>query len=214
VGQALAPLPSELTEIGQWFQGSRRETRGSNLIRDFHFQFWFTVASTPGGKTHFSAETGIQHRRAETLSNYFDLEGLPGTIYIHALTPGCARADLAESLTCPAIVQGDTLIAFAPADDFAGELGDGRIWNSRSVKLDEFLPDQKNRNHIYMLLRLAFEKMAESKGLKAHLMSVGKAFWFAKDQVLSGAGGIRTDGRLCSRSVSHPNASNRRCQED
>jgi hypothetical protein len=135
-------------------------------------------------KTHFSAETGIQRRRAETLSNYFDLEGLPEIIYIHALTPGCARDDLAGSLTCPAIVQGDSLIAFAPADDFAGELGDGRIWNSHSVKLEEFLPDQQNRNSVYTLLRLAFEKMAESKGLKAHLMSVGKAFWFAKDQVL------------------------------
>ncbi len=67
-------------------------------------------------KTHFSAETGIQHRRAETLSNYFDLEGLPEIIYIHALTPGCARDDLAGSLTCPAIVQGDSLIAFAPAE--------------------------------------------------------------------------------------------------
>jgi hypothetical protein len=33
-------------------------------------------------------------------------------------------------------------------------------------------------------------------------------------RLVGGAGGIRTDGRLCSRSVSHPNASNRRCQED
>jgi hypothetical protein len=135
-------------------------------------------------KSHFSAETGIQRRRAETLSNYFDLEGLPEVIYIHALTGGHARDDLAESLPYSALVQGDSLIAFAPADDFAAKLGDGRIWNSHSVKLEEFLPDQQNRNHVYTLLRLAWEKMAESKGLKAHPMSVGKAFWFAKDQVL------------------------------
>jgi hypothetical protein len=132
-------------------------------------------------KSHFSAEKGIQRRKAETLSNYFDLEGLPEVIYIHALTAGCARADLAESLIYPAIVQGDSLIAFAPADDFAAELGDGRIWNSHSIRLEEFL---QNRNHVYTLLRIAWEKMAENKGLKAHLLSVGKAFWFAKDQVL------------------------------
>lgn len=135
-------------------------------------------------KSHFSAETGIQHRREEILSNYFDLEGLPEAVYIHALTPGSARDDLAETLSYPAIVQGDSLIAFAPADDFASELGDRKIWNSRQVKLEEFLGDQQNRNHVYALLRLAFEKMAERRGSKAHLMSVGKAFWLAKDQVL------------------------------
>lgn len=120
----------------------------------------------------------------ETLSNCFDLEGLPEVIYIHALTPGCARDDLAEILTCPAIVHADSLIAFAPADDFAAELGSGRIWGSHSSKLEEFLRDQQNRNHVYTLLRIAWEKMAESKGLQSHMMSVGKAFWFAKDQVL------------------------------
>jgi len=135
-------------------------------------------------KSHFSAETGIQRWREEILSNYFDLEGLPEAVYIHALTPGCARDDLAESLTYPAIVQGDSLIALAPADDFAAELGDGRIWSSHSVKLEEFLPHQQNRNSVYTLLRLAWEKMAESKGLKAHMMSSGKVFWLAKDQVL------------------------------
>jgi hypothetical protein len=136
-------------------------------------------------KSHFSAETGIQHRIEGVLSNYFELEGLPEAIYIHALTPGCARDDLPESLTYPAIVQGDSLVAFAPADNFAAELGDRRIWSSRSVKLEEFLPDQQNRNGVYTLLRLAWEKMAESKGLKAHMMSVGQAFWFAKDQILN-----------------------------
>jgi TIR domain-containing protein len=135
-------------------------------------------------KSHFSAETGIQRRREEVLSNYFDLERLPEDINIHALTPGCARDELSESLTYPAIVQGDSLIAFAPADDFAAELGDGRIWRSHSVKLEEFLPDQQNRNHVYMLLRIAWEKMAEGKGLQPYTMSGGKAFWFAKDQVL------------------------------
>ena len=135
-------------------------------------------------KSHFSAETGIQRRSEKILSNYFELEALPEAIYIHSLIQGCAREDLAESLTYPAIVQGDSLIAFAPANDFTAQLGDGRIWNSHSIKLEEFLPDQQNRNHVYTLLRLAWEKMAESKGLKAHLMSVGKVFWFAKDQVL------------------------------
>ena len=135
-------------------------------------------------KSHFSAETGIQRRREEVLSNYFDLERLPENINIHALKPGCAHDDRAESLTYPAIVQGDSLIAFAPADDFAAELGDGRIWRLHSVKLQEFLPDQQNRNHVYTLLRIAWEKMAEGKGLQPHTMSGGKAFWFAKDQVL------------------------------
>jgi len=135
-------------------------------------------------KSHFSAGTGIQHRREKILSNYFELERLPESICIHALTPGVARDGLAESLAYPAMVQGDSLITFAQADDFAAELGDGRIWSSRSVKLDEFLPDQQNRNYVYTLLRLAWEKMATSKGLKAYMMSSGKAFWFAKDQVL------------------------------
>jgi hypothetical protein len=135
-------------------------------------------------KSHFSAETGIQRRREELLSNYFDLEGLPEDINIHALTPGCARDDLSESLTYPAIFQGDSLIAFAPAEDFAAELGDGRIWRSQSVKVEQFMPDQQNRNHVYTLLRIAWEKMAEGKGLQPHMMSGGKAFWFAKDQVL------------------------------
>lgn len=135
-------------------------------------------------KGHFSAETGIQSRREKLLSNYFELEGLPEGVNIHALTPGCARDGLAESLTFPAIVQGDSLIAFAPAGDFAAELGDGRIWNSDAVKLEEFLRDRQNRNQVYTLLRTAWEKMAENKGLHPHMTSVGKAFWFAKDQVL------------------------------
>jgi len=135
-------------------------------------------------KSHFSAEAGIQRRREELLSNYFDLEGLPEDINIHALTSGCARDDLSESLTYPAIVQGDLLIAFAAAEDFAAELGDGRIWRSQSVKLEQFLPDQQNRNYVYALLRIAWEKMAEGNGLQPHMMSGGKAFWFAKDQVL------------------------------
>jgi hypothetical protein len=153
-------------------------------------------------KSRFSAATGIQRRREEILSNYFELAGLPEAIYIHALPPGCAREDLAESLTYPTIVQGDSLIAFAPADDFAAELGDRRIWSSRSVKLEEFLPDQKNRNSVYTLLRLAWEKMAEGMGLKAHLMSVGRAFWFTKDQVLKDRVAFsRPDGTVGFRSL-------------
>jgi hypothetical protein len=135
-------------------------------------------------KSRFSAETGIQRRAEEILSNHFDIVGLPEKIYLHALTADCGRDDLADLLTCPAVVRSNSLIAFAGADDFAGELGDARIWSSRPVKLQEFLREQQNRNHVFTLLRLAWEKMAQSKGLKAYTLSSGKAFCFVKDQLL------------------------------
>jgi hypothetical protein len=136
-------------------------------------------------KSQFSAEAGIRRRSEDILSNRFEIAGLPETIYIHALSPGRARENLAESLTYPAAVQGDSLIAFADADDFARELGDGCIWRSRPVKLEEFVQEAQNRNHVYSLLRRAWEKMAENKGLKAHTLSSGKAFCFVKDQLLT-----------------------------
>ena len=135
-------------------------------------------------KSHFSAETGVLRQSEEILSNYFEIADLPETIYLHALTPGGARDDLADSMTYPAVVQRDSLLAFARADDFAEDLGNRRIWRSRPVKLEIFLADQQSRNHVYTLLRLAWEKMTESKGLCPHMMSSGKAFCFVKDQLL------------------------------
>lgn len=135
-------------------------------------------------KTHFSVDKGIRNQPEEILSNHFSILGIPKTLYAHALTPGHADYDLRDSVRYPAILQGDSLISFAKAEDLQDTLGNRRIWRSRPMKLDTFLQEQASRNHIYSLLRLAWETMADTKGLHASETSNGKAFYFVKDQLL------------------------------
>lgn len=155
-------------------------------------------------RMRYSAEHGIIGQADEHLSNWFPISNLPETIYYHSLQrTGIGKVEVSPILPYPAVQDGTSLISFARASDFEGQLGDCLyIDSSKPYSLHELLdgkgPKSFNK-HFSEILRLAWEAMIEKRQLPVHLMAnQKKCFYFILGTVkndtiyFDGVSGIQT----------------------
>src|SRR5713101_161476 len=140
-------------------------------------------------RTQYSAEHGIIEQRDEHLSNWFPITDLPETIYYHSLDrSGIGKVEVPTTLPYPAVQDGVSLISFAKAPDFEGQLAESLyITSSQPYSLPDLLNGKGPKGfskHFSQILRLAWEQRMEKRGLPVHMMAnERKCFYFLTDTV-------------------------------
>lgn len=132
---------------------------------------------------NFPADGGVICSPEEYFSNWFRIKELPETIHFHALPrPTGEGPDFTkEWLPYPALFHKGYLLSFAKADNFSGLIKSMILKDhSESFSTSDFLSGTLKRQLvaknetgklISQLLRLAWERMVEKRGLPVHKLS-------------------------------------------
>jgi hypothetical protein len=153
-------------------------------------------------RTKFSAELGLRQEPEEYLSNWFPITSLPSHIYFHSLArKSIGKIEVPAALPYPAVQDGISLISFAEAGDFDGQLGP-EIYIAETpepVEVAKLVAETDFGKQLFQLLRLAWEHMLAERHLPIHeLANNAKCFYFPKERVpndkvfFTGVDGART----------------------
>jgi hypothetical protein len=143
----------------------------------------------------FDASEGISCDEEEYLSNWFQINMMPETIYFHHLNrDGVGSLDVPSELPYPAFQYNQYLVAFTKATDFNDALTDSVfISESHEFETEDFLKGKaankfialkQRRDFIYRLLRIAWEKMVREHNLPMYELANGRrCFFFTRGMV-------------------------------
>jgi hypothetical protein len=154
-------------------------------------------------REQFNANGGVRDQPEEHLSNWFLISDLPANIYFHILYD--SRSDkprVKTELPHPAFQHKSYIVAFTQADDFEDQLGESiRIGDTHTFLTADFLGGRvrediitrkEARDFITRLLRLAWEKMVQSRTYRSTswrmkpVVSISKRAWLNMTPFLSG----------------------------
>jgi hypothetical protein len=165
-------------------------------------------------RTQFSAEQGILNVPEDYLSNWFPIRSLPSQVYLHQLSKsGIGRLDIPPELPYPAFQHNRFIVSFAPADDFAGQLGSSlSIEDSCLVPItgpDTELPGlrpldrRQTRDFVVRLLAMAWNQMIRERRLPTYeLSNRARCFYFTTGLTQNDSVSFtRSDGRRTFRKV-------------
>ncbi len=144
-------------------------------------------------REQFRPDAGVHQKPEPLMSNWFPLTTLP-MLYFHELSrSGIGPLTVPDDLPYPAMQHEQYLVAFAPAQSFAGRLGpEISISSSRAWPV---APDQRGdgpppwtamqeRDGLTRLLRQAWQHMLRVRGLPTYIFANGAvAFYFRKEMV-------------------------------
>jgi hypothetical protein len=139
-------------------------------------------------RSNFSAEQGVRAEPEDHLSNWFPVE-LPDHVYFHSLArSGIGKIEVASDLPYPAFQDGISLITFAEADAFEGELGaDAYIAKPDTPRsVIDLLANEESAfgKHLFRLLRLTWEHLLVARCFPIHVLANDvRSFYFKKDQI-------------------------------
>ena len=147
------------------------------------------AAVTAWWRDQVNASAGVRAEPETLYSNWYPL--LPTTLYFHELgrdDPG--PITVPDKLPYPGVRHAQYLVSFAPAEDFAGQLGPGMsIGSTCTRRLND--PDasteprlwgyRDERQHLTNLLRQAWERLVATRSLPTYSFATGApAFYFTK----------------------------------
>lgn len=141
----------------------------------------------------FSANAGIRDESEEMLSNWFEIDSLPGHLYFHIYKPGVENINEFDERNriYPFRDYENGVISFANTNDFPDYtriFGDTRYFYIedlfKNIHSVNFLDDSLTRVVLIDLLRQAWEKCLVERGLETYEMASGSiAGYLVKDKV-------------------------------
>jgi hypothetical protein len=124
---------------------------------------------------HLSPVDGVAQTPEEYLSNWFPITKMPYLIHLHELPVPPPNGMPARRV---GVWHSPYLVSFAPPHDIAEDLGDGiPIRGTRTWPTTTFLEGasgmvrRQARDLVYRILRLAWERFVESRGLPIYEMA-------------------------------------------
>jgi hypothetical protein len=165
-------------------------------------------------RARFSAEQGILNVPEDYFTNWFPIRSLPCQIHFHQLRKsGIGRLDIPPQLPYPAFPHNRFIVSFAPAEDFAGQLGSSlSIEDSYSVPVTgpetelpalRSLDRRQTRDFVVRLLAMAWDQMIRERRLPTYeLSNRARCFYFTTGLAQNDSVSFtRADGRRTFRKV-------------
>jgi TIR domain-containing protein len=161
-----------------------------NVPKDTRFS---PAAVAQWWREQYRPDAGVRREPEPLMSNWLRVTA-PLLLYFHELSrSGVGSLTVPDDLPYPAMQHEQYLVAFAPAESFAGRLGPGlaisssRVWPVAATERTDSHPPwtpRQERDGLTLLLRQAWQHLLRVRGLPTYTFANGAvAFYFRKEMV-------------------------------
>src|SRR5438093_9517354 len=147
-------------------------------------------AVTSWWRSQFSARRGVRRERNTYTSNWLPVSSMPPCLHLHTLVrASTGLMELSAPPPHPSFMDGIDLVAFAPAQEFAGQLGEFSIAGTRCFKIEDVLGNSSElqreargmaKRWLVRLLTDSWNRWIGTRGLGNYEMAHGECYFFTK----------------------------------